>query len=418
MRNYFYSSFCSLKIESENNKPKTLKPISKGGHAMEKKKIALVMGDGSAPEMMTVACAIVIEAAKKDGVEIIFDKTPMGWNAYHEFGDTLPTASLEKAIKLKTIFFGGVGDFKNDSTIGVKRPDMKPEARALLAIRKRMGLLLNFRPMVYYKELDHLSNVKPETIPDEGVEQVFIRFLLEDSYFGTEDIAPFINNGDKMSFGIKRKSEVTGDEKMVTELTYYRKATIEKYIRAAFGYAKQKGLPLISIDKANVMARYDFWRKIVTRVGKEEFPDVKLSHQLVDSANALLFTPAKLHAVIACGNEHGDILSDGAAAALGSMGMMCSSAINPDTNAAMFESGAGTAPTLAGQDKANPLGRILTGAMMLRHIGATYGADAIEKAVNEILKAGWRTGDIASAVDSPKMILGTSAMGDKVLSYL
>ena len=118
------------------------------------------------------------------------------------------------------------------------------------------------------------------------------------------------------------------------------------------------------------MSRYDFWRKIATRIGKEEFPDVSLSHQLVDSANALLFTPAKLHGVIACGNEHGDILSDGAASALGSMGMMCSSAINPDTGAAMFESGAGTAPTLAGQNKANPLGRILTAAMMLRHIGA------------------------------------------------
>jgi 3-isopropylmalate dehydrogenase len=281
-----------------------------------------------------------------------------------------------------------------------------------------MGLLLNFRPMIYYKALADFSNVKPETIPEEGVEQVFIRFLLEDSYFGTVDLSGEIDEDTRTKVGIKLKKDVTGDEEMITELAYYRKATIEKYLRSAFTYAKEKNLPLISIDKANVMARYDYWRKIATRIGKEEFPEVPLVHQLVDSANALLFTPAKLHGVIACGNEHGDILSDGAAAALGSMGMMCSSAINPDTGAAMFESGAGTAPTLAGQDKANPLGRILTGAMMLRHIGATTGADAIETAVNKMLKEGWRTGDLASASDTPEMILGTLEMGEKVLANL
>jgi len=385
---------------------------------MTKKTIALVTGDGSGPEMMAVACKVAMEAARKDGIEIEFEETPMGWNAYHKFGDTLPADSLERAIEIGTIFFGGVGDFENDRTIGAERPDLKPEARALLALRKRMGLLLNFRPMIYYKALADFSNVKPETIPEEGVEQVFIRFLLEDSYFGTVDLSGEIDEDTRTKVGIKLKKDVTGDEEMITELAYYRKATIEKYLRSAFTYAKEKNLPLISIDKANVMARYDYWRKIATRIGKEEFPEVPLVHQLVDSANALLFTPAKLHGVIACGNEHGDILSDGAAAALGSMGMMCSSAINPDTGAAMFESGAGTAPTLAGQDKANPLGRILTGAMMLRHIGATTGADAIETAVNKVLKEGWRTGDLASASDTPEMILGTLEMGEKVLANL
>jgi len=385
---------------------------------MTQKTIALVTGDGSGPEMMAVACKIAMEAARKDGMEIQFEETPMGWNAYHKFGDTLPPDSLERAIEIGTIFFGGVGDFENDRTIGAERPELKPEARALLALRKRMGLLLNFRPMIYYKALADFSNVKPETIPEEGVEQVFIRFLLEDSYFGTVDLCGDIDEATRGKLGIRLKKDVTGDEEMITELAYYRKETIEKYLRSAFAYAKEKKLPLISIDKANVMARYDYWRKIATRIGKEEFPDVPLVHQLVDSANALLFTPAKLHGVIACGNEHGDILSDGAAAALGSMGMMCSSAINPDTGAAMFESGAGTAPTLAGQDKANPLGRILTGAMMLRHIGAATGADVIETAVNKVLKEGWRTGGLASASDSAEMILGTSAIGEKVLEKL
>lgn len=167
------------------------------------------------------------------------------------------------------------------------------------------------------------------------------------------------------------------------------------------------------------MARYKLWRDIATRIGEEEFPEVELHHQLVDSANALLFTPTKLHGVIACGNEHGDILSDGAAAALGSMGLMCSSAINPDTGAAMFESGAGTAPTLAGQDKANPIGRILTGAMMLEHLGATSGTGAIKASVQKALMNGYRTGDLFSpASDDPDKLLGTRAMGEKILSYL
>jgi 3-isopropylmalate dehydrogenase len=156
----------------------------------------------------------------------------------------------------------------------------------------------------------------------------------------------------------------------------------------------------------------------VIEIGKHEYPDVLLKHQLVDSCNALLFTPAKLHGVIVCGNEHGDILSDGAAAALGSMGMMCSSAINPVTGAAMFESGAGTAPTLAGMDVANPLGRILTGAMMLRHLGAEKGATAIESAVQSVLLKGYRTGDLISGVEKNIIPVGTIGMGLVVMKEL
>jgi 3-isopropylmalate dehydrogenase len=385
---------------------------------MAEKIIALVKGDGSGPEMMAAACMIAIEAAKMESINIIFEETPMGWNAYEKFDDTLPKQSFDRAVEIGTIFFGGVGDPKHDTTIGAEKPEMKPEARALLALRSKMGLLLNFRPMIYYKALAHLANVKPEMIPAEGIRQIWIRYLLEDSYFGNQDFVGDIPADLNEVMGVKLKRDVTGNEEIVTDLAYFRKATIEKYLRAAFSYARDLKLPLISIDKANVMARYDFWRKIATRIGKEEFPDVTLIHQLVDSANALLFTPAKLHGVIACGNEHGDILSDGAASALGSMGMMCSSAINPDTGASMFESGAGTAPTLAGQDKANPLGRILTAALMLRHIGAAKGAAAIEAAVNKFLQDGFRTGDIFSDADDPKKLLGTSATGEKVLSYM
>ena len=376
--------------------------------------IALVNGDGSGPEMMAVACMIAHAAAKKDGHYLEFHETPMGWNAYADCLDTLPTRSLERAINIGTVFFGGVGDPKFDNTIGVEKPEMKPEARCLLPLRSQMGLLLNFRPMIYYKDLDHLTNVRPETIPAGGIKQIWIRFLLEDSYFGNVDY----RHNPAVAPLIKQKSEVTGDEGAVIDISYYTRLNIEKYIRAAFREAQALGLPLISIDKANVMSRYDFWRKIVTRIGKEEFPKIPLSHQYVDSANALLFTPTKLHGVIACGNEHGDILSDGAAGALGSMGMMCSSAINPDTGAAMFESGAGTAPTLAGLDKANPLGRILTAAMMLRHLGATNGATAIENAVNAVLRKGYRTGDLVSGNRDGVTVVGTKEMGSLVLQEI
>jgi len=387
---------------------------------MKRKIVALVTGDGSGPEMMAPACKIAIEAARRDDIDLVFEETPMGWSAYDEYDDTLPKKSFDRAVEIGTIFFGGVGDPRFDATTGARRPEMKPEARCLLALRKRMGLLLNFRPVIFYKELAYLAKVRSEAIPDDGVQQIWIRFLLQDSYFGNEDyqrnpvFAPYF----------KIKSEITGDEPVVLDLAYYDLLTLEKYFRAAFMYAKTMGLPLISVDKANAISRYVFWRKVATRIGKE-FPGVPLAHQYVDSANALLFDPAKLHGVIACGNEHGDILSDGAAAAVGSIGLMCSSAINPDTGAAMFESGGGTAPTLAGQNKANPIGRILTVAMMLRHLGALNGATAIDEAVKVTLRAGFRTEDllgkdpeVAAKLVKTGLLLGTKEMGETILHRL
>ncbi|MFA4966800.1 MAG: isocitrate/isopropylmalate family dehydrogenase [Candidatus Margulisiibacteriota bacterium] len=385
---------------------------------MKKIRIALIPGDGSGPEMMAQAAKVARKAALMDDIEIEFIETPMGWNAYDKFGDTLPPESLKKAKEIGLIFFGGVGDFKHDSTIGMERPDLKPEVKVLLALRKDLELLINFRPITYFKSLSHLAGVKPESIPEAGVTQIWVRFLLEDSYYGNQDLMGQIPDDIKKKFGIKLKKDVTGKEAMISDIAYYKKETLEKYFRFVFKYAKELNLPLIAIDKSNVMARYDYWRKICSEIGKKEFSDVKLVYQLVDSANALLFTPAKLQGVIACGNEHGDILSDGAAVAAGSMGMMCSSAINPDTGAAMFESGAGTAPTIAGQDKANPLGRILTAALMLRHIGAKKGAEAIEKAVNGILNDGFRTEDLLTKSDDRKKLLGTAGMGEAVLNRL
>jgi 3-isopropylmalate dehydrogenase len=402
---------------------------------MKKVKVAVVFGDGSGPEMVAEALRCMSLALLVYNPEFKLDYvfTPMGWNAYEEHKDTTPESSIAKAKEIGLVFFGGVGDPKYDKTWGKENPQMMPEARALLRLRKEMGLLLNFRPMDLRKELAHLSPLRPELIPDEGVKMVFVRFLLEDSYFGNQDtvgvLKIFNNLPELLKFqlsalycqlvsmgGVRMKQEVTGEEDFVTDLAYYRRTTMEKYFRAVFEYARQVKLPVLSIDKANVMARYVFWRKIAESIAVE-YRDVTFKgHQYVDSANALLFNPKMLHGVIPCGNEHGDILSDGAAAAVGGLGLMHSSAVNPENGAAMFESGAGTAPTLAGQDKANPIGRILTGAMLLRHIGATTAADKLEEAVWQTLGEGHRTADIAEPGST--MITGCVHMGDLIREHL
>ncbi len=386
---------------------------------MEKIDIALVMGDGSAPEMMREACRVVQAAARMAGVKIRFIKTPMGWAAYKIYGDTLPKESLEKALKIGKIFFGGVGDPELDDTIGAKRPDMKPESKVLLALRQYLELLLNYRPMIYYGELAHLVQVRPERIPEEGITQVYIRFLLQDSYFGIQDLWDLIPEEIRKKLGIKRKEDITGDEDIVTDIAYYRRSTVEKYFRAAFAYARSMNMPLTVVGKWNIMPRYLFWKFIAERIQKQEFPDVQTSFVLVDASNALLFEPLKLKGVIAMGNEQGDIVSDGAAGACGGLGLMHSTAVNPDTGAIMAESGAGTAPTLAGQDKANPIGRILAGADLLRHLGYAPSALAIEQAVRKVLQDGWCTADIFTVgIDDPAKLLGTKGMGAKILSYL
>ena len=386
---------------------------------MEKVQIAFAPGDGSGPEMMVEACEVVIEAAKLDGIEIEFIETPMGWCAFEKYGDTIPEESLRKATELGILFFGGVGDPEFDDTLGVEHPKMKPEARCLLTIRKAWGLLLNFRPMIYYPQLKHLSKLRPDLIPDDKViKQIFIRYLLEDSYFGNQDLMQYIPEDVRKKLGIKLKDEVTGDEDMVTNVAYFTKEMLVKYLREAFRYAKLASLPVISVDKSNVMPHQMFWRKNSVRIGKSEFPEIELRHRYSDATNMLLFNPEQLHGVVACGNEIGDILSDGGAEANGSLGMMHSSAINPENGMAMFESGAGTVPQLKGQDLANPIGRILTGAMMLRHIGALKGADAIEAAVSQVLKSGYRTPDIYTPDIAWGDRLGTNAMGLKIISCL
>jgi 3-isopropylmalate dehydrogenase len=385
---------------------------------MNQKTIALVRGDGAAPEAMAVACEVAVEAAAKDGMKLVFDETPMGWNAFAKHGTTLPESSLARVLELGTVFFGGVGNPNIDKTLGRERPELLPERLCLLATRKMMGLLVNTRPVIYLSGLEHLAKARIDCLPAGGITQIWLRFLLQGGYFGNDDLGHLIPPDLRSVLGLMPKSDITGNEERVIDLAYYSREALETYFRFAFAEARARALPMICVDKSNITNRSDFWRKVFKRIALE-FPDVQVDYMLVDAACAALFTPAAFNAVIVGGNTYLDILSDGAVEAMGSMGLMCSSAVNPSTGAAMFESGAGTAYRLAGMDKINPLGRILTAAMMLRHIGAPKGAEAIETAVRRVLAEGYRMPDIFSQQnDDPKKVLGTVGMGEHVLSRL
>jgi 3-isopropylmalate dehydrogenase len=384
-----------------------------------KVQIALAEGDGSAPEQMAWATKIAIEAAKLDDIDIEFVPTPMGWCVFKEAGDTLPRESMDMATKLGLLFFGGVGEKSLDNTLGAgPNAKFKPEGRCLLTIRNEWGLLVNERPAIYYPELRGVAKVREDAIPDNGVRQIWLRFLLEDSYFGNRTFCGTIGWQAERLTGMRLKDAVTGDESIVADLAFYRASSVTEYFRYAFGRAKALGVPLICVDKSNVMARYVFWRKIAERIHERAFPDVQMRCHFSDDTTRLLFNPTMLDGVIACGNEHGDMLSDGALEAVGSMGMMFSSAINLKTRAAMFESGAGTYPEAKGKDIANPIGRILTGAMMLEHIGAVNGPAAIARAVRRAIAEGYKTPDLFRKGDDPNLRVGTCGMGEKILSLL
>jgi len=391
---------------------------------MGKIKVALVEGDGAAPEMMAVACEVAIEAAKIDDIDIEFVPTPAGWCTFDDYGTTFPQESLDIIKKLGIVFFGGVGDKKLDDTLGVKHKGMKPEGKCLLTIRKELGLLLNYRPMIFFKKFAHLAKVRPEYIPKEGITQIWLRYLLEDSYFGNQDLMDKIPKEVREELGIKLHSEVTGKEDIVCNLSYFRRSTLIKYFHHLFTFARDKGLPVICVDKSNVMPHYVLFREVCKEVHRKNFSDIDLRFQYIDAAVELLFTPAKLHGVIACGNEHGDIGSDGGSGAKGGLGLMYSSAINPNNGDAMFESGAGTASDIAGMDIANPIGRINTAVLMLEHIckisgkGTSFGAKAIEKSIDKVLSDGWITLDLVQPGDPKEKILGTKAMGEKILENL
>jgi len=360
---------------------------------MEKKNqytIAVLPGDGIGPEIVAEAVKVFELVAKKTGVTIDVEYGRIGGIAIDTDGTPLPEETLEIAKRADAVLLGAVGGPKWDQNPG----HLRPEA-GLLGIRKALGLFANLRPATMHHSLVDASSLKPEAVA--GVDLVVVRELTGGIYFGEK----------------KRYTAADGGE-VAEDLLIYHEAEIERIMRVSFELARKRSKRVVSVDKANVLESSRLWRKVAERVGAD-YPDVELSHMLVDSCAMQLVRAPKQFDVIVTENMFGDILSDQAAMLTGSIGMLASASL-AEGSFGLYEPVHGSAPDIAGKGIANPLATILSAAMLLRlSLGFDEAADAVEKAVWSVLDAGHRTGDIAA---DKSQALGTVEMGKLVLAEL
>ena len=349
-------------------------------------KIAVLAGDGIGPEVTTEATNILRAVAEFGGHDFSFMPLLIGGVAITETGTPLPKATLEMALECDAVLLGAVGDNKFNSLT----PDKRPEA-GLLQIRQALGGFANLRPSIAYKALAASSPLRPEVT--EGVDMLFVRELLGGLYFG----APREWNRE-MDFAINTMR--------------YTKAEVVRVARVAFELAGKRRRKVTSVDKANVLEVSQLWRATVTEVAAD-YPEVTLEHQLVDSMAMHIMNTPRNFDVVLTENLFGDILSDEAGVITGSLGMLPSATIGGTVN--LYEPVHGSAPDIAGKGKANPLGAILTVAMILRHsAGLDQDATAIENAVTRVLDAGYRTTDIARGQAAGQTTVSTQEMGKLV----
>jgi len=354
-------------------------------------KIAILPGDGIGTE-------IVAQAVRVLGVlDLPFETETalVGGAAYEAHGHPLPESTLKLAQAADAVLFGAVGDWKYDTLERALRPE-----QAILGLRKHLGLFANFRPAICYEQLTHASSLKPELV--SGLDILIIRELTGDIYFGQP-------RGRRES----PDGAFKGADEAFDTMRYAR-PEIERIAHVAFQAARKRGKRLTSVDKANVLETFQFWKDIVTEV-HAEYPDVALDHMYVDNAAMQLVRAPKKFDVIVTGNMFGDILSDEAAMLTGSIGMLPSASLNA-AGKGLYEPSHGSAPDIAGKNLANPLATILSAAMMLRFsLNQTAAADRIESAVQHVLASGLRTADIWSEGTSK---VGTIEMGDAVVAAL
>jgi len=353
-------------------------------------KIAILPGDGIGPEVVGEAVK-VLDLLRREGLPIETGTSPIGGAGYDAAKQPLPDATLALARDADAVLLGAVGGPRYDA---LPRP-MRPE-QGILGIRKALGLFANLRPARLYPELASASTLKPEIVA--GLDLMIIRELTGDIYFGQP-------RG-------RRKNADGDDEGFDTML--YSETEIRRIARVGFETAKRRKRQLCSVDKANVLETSILWREVVTALAKE-YPDVALTHMYVDSAAMQLVRNPKQFDVIVTGNIFGDILSDEASMLAGSIGMLPSASLDAG-NKGLYEPVHGSAPDIAGQDKANPLATILSLAMMFRYTFARAEiADRIERAVGAVLAKGLRTEDIALPGEKA---VGTRGMGEAVVAAL
>ncbi len=354
-------------------------------------KIAILPGDGIGPEIMAEA----LKALACLDLKFELEEAKVGGAAYEAHGHPLPEATLNLAKSADAVLFGAVGDWKYDK---LDRP-LRPE-QAILGLRKNLELFANFRPAICYEELTHASSLKPEIVA--GLDLLIIRELTGDIYFGQP-------RGRRAS----PDGAFKGAEEAFDTMRYSR-PEIERIAHVAFQAARKRSKKVLSVDKANVLETFQFWRDVVTEV-HAEYADVELEHMYVDNAAMQLVKAPKRLDVIVTGNMFGDILSDEAAMLTGSIGMLPSASLNAK-NQGLYEPSHGSAPDIAGKGVANPLATILSAAMMLRFsLNQEAAAQRIEAAVKSVLAKGLRTADIHSEGTTR---VGTQDMGDAVVAAL
>ena len=358
-------------------------------------KIAILPGDGIGTEIVAEAVKVLKVIDKEFGLKMEMESALVGGAAFEAHGHPLPPATLKLAMDSDAVLFGAVGDWKYDT---LDRP-LRPE-QAILGLRKNMGLFANFRPAICYKELVDASSLKPELVA--GLDILIIRELTGDIYFGQPRGRRVATDG-----------HFPGAEEAFDTMRYSR-PEIDRIAHVAFQAAMKRDKKVTSVDKANVLETFQFWKDVVSEVGKQ-YPEVALDHMYVDNAAMQLVKAPKKFDVVVTGNMFGDILSDAAAMLTGSIGMLPSASLN-DKKQGLYEPSHGSAPDIAGKGIANPLATILSAAMMLRFsLNQAAAADRIETAVKSVLAQGLRTPDIYSAGTTK---VSTVEMGDAVLKAL
>ncbi|NCP39347.1 MAG: 3-isopropylmalate dehydrogenase [Rhodoferax sp.] len=354
-------------------------------------KIAVLPGDGIGPEIVTEA----VKVLKALDVPLEMETALVGGCAYAAHGHPLPEATLKLAKAADAVLFGAVGDWQYDKLERHLRPE-----QAILGLRKNLGLFANFRPAICYEQLVNASSLKPELVA--GLDILIIRELTGDIYFGQPRGRRTATDG-----------HFPGSDEAYDTMRYSR-PEIERIAHVAFQAARKRNKKVTSVDKANVLETFQFWRDVVAEVG-QQYPDVALDHMYVDNAAMQLVRAPKAFDVIVTGNLFGDILSDEASMLTGSIGMLPSASLNA-SNFGLYEPSHGSAPDIAGKGIANPLATILSAAMMLRFsLNQADAAQRIEAAVQAVLRQGLRTGDIYS---NGTTLVTTVEMGNAVVKAL
>lgn len=353
------------------------------------KKIGLIWGDGSSPEIMAQAKR-VLDAIQDPADPFVYTDIAMGGEAVDKYGDPLPQHELDKALAQDSVLLGAIGGPKWEGLPGPQRPE-----KGLLRLREGMELFANDRPAKIWPQLADASPLKKE-ITDKGIDFVIVRELIGGAYFGK-----------------KETKEVDGELVAVDEMPY-SEHEIERIGRIGFETAQKRRKKLVMVDKHNVLDTSRLWVKVFDRL-KEEYPDVEYSTMFVDNAAMQIVKDPSQFDVIVTENLFGDILSDEASQITGSIGMIPSSSRGKTKNG-LYEPIHGSAPDIAGQDKVNPIACILSAALMLRYgLDMEEEAARIEQAVEKVLDQGYRTADIWTEGTT---LVGTKEMGDRILENL